>query len=58
MKTYDYIFKTKFVDDMSKNGMRCRIIKEHTETTVPRYDIELEDGSKIRGVYAAEIQKW
>ena len=54
---YDYIFRTKFADEQSKNGMRCRIIKEHTETTVPRFDLELEDGTRIRGAYAAEIQK-
>lgn len=54
---YDYIFRTKFADEQSKNGMHCRIIKEHTETTVPRFDLELEDGTRIRGAYAAEIQE-
>ena len=56
MKTYDYIFRTKFADDMAKNGMRCRIIRSRTSGAAPRYDIEFEDGSQLHGVYAAELQ--
>lgn len=53
--TYDYIFKTKFFDGMSKNDLHCRIIRSRTSGATLRYDIELEDGSQMHGVYAAEI---
>lgn len=53
---YDYIFMTKFVDSMSKNGLHCRIIRSRTSGVTPRYDIEFEYGFQMHGVYAAELQ--
>lgn len=54
---YNYVFKTKFVNNMEKNGLHCRIIRSRTSGATPRYDIEFEDGSKMCGVYAAELRR-
>lgn len=54
---YDYIFRTKFADDQKKNGMHCRILRTRTNGVVPRFDVEFEDGTRMKGVYEAELQE-
>lgn len=54
---YNYIFKTKFASDESKNGMHCCILRTRMNGAVPRFDIEFEDGSQMKGVYEAELQE-
>lgn len=54
---YNYIFNTKFAGDESKNGMYCRILRTRMNGVVPRFDIEFEDGSQLRGIYEAELQE-